>query len=279
MANNPNYPKSFSANGYPIHTRNPSGSLTRVESMLTPAKFRSRFIKGIQQVILDKLGITYSNEELKDFITRAINQVELELNMSIVAQQYVERQPWDASLYSAYVFTQVGHPVLRLDDFSIVSANNDKIFQFPAQWIDASGFFARRVCSVPLLAIQSTGDVVTSQPTALGWSLLHARLGINFIPGYFEISYVSGICLDANSVPVVVNELIGTVAAITLLSGIAPLNMYTTVSLGQDGISQSSANAGTQVFALRMQELQLQKDKLMKELKRVFSRKFYMQNI
>ncbi len=278
MSGNNSYPKSYKANGYPIHVSEPNAALKRVEALLTPKLFRSRFLKGIQEILLDKLGIKYSNEELKDFINRAINTIELELNMSVVAQEYSEKIAWDQSLWNNWIFTQTTHPILRLKDFSIRSANGDNLFRLPAEWVDAGQFHARQINIVPLLSVQSSGGVVASSPTGLGFSLLY-RAGVQWIPSYYEVVYDSGICLDGSSVPVVVNELIGVVAAMDLLSSVASLNMYNSVSLSQDGLGQSSSSSGPQIFALRMQELQAKRDSIMKQLKRVFSQRFFMSNI
>jgi hypothetical protein len=80
-------------------------------------------------------------------------------------------------------------------------------------------------------------------------------------------------------VPVPVNELIGCLAAIDVLSAIAPSNIYNSQTLSQDGISQSSSGVGPRIYELRIQELEVKRDTLIKKLKGIFSGKFFVDNI
>jgi len=274
------YPKSYNTSTYPVHVTKPTGLLKRIESLITPAQFRMRYLKGIQEVIFDNIGVKFSDEELKDYINRAINEAELALNIPIFAEHHKEKLPWDSALYRSWCFTRVRKgPMLSIEKLSIESAQGTDIFVLPADWIDMSqSKSARTITVIPLLAASGTG-VLAGPVSSGGYAYVLSALGVNWLPAYWNVEYTAGICADAGSVPVVVNELIGTIAAQTLFSATAPLNMTNSVSLSQDGLGQSKSGPGNQLFALRQQELEIKKQTLLKQLRTIFTQSFYVSNI
>jgi hypothetical protein len=76
-----------------------------------------------------------------------------------------------------------------------------------------------------------------------------------------------------------VNELIGTIAAIAILSEIAATFIYNSQSQSQDGISQSSTGPGPRIYQLRIEELMLKRDELTRKLKAIFSTRLFVGNI
>jgi hypothetical protein len=271
--------KSFPTTTYPIHANGTSGLLKRVEPLLTPEKLKSRHLKGVLE-LAKRFGITYTNDELKDRINLATNQTEIELGVPIFAEQFKEKHPFDVNLYRAFIHirTEQG-PIVSLEDFSIVSSDQQTIFNVPIQWVETAQFHQRQINVIPLLS--NFGGTTVNTPVASGGiaylSILLNQFG--FIPSYWQVTYTAGVCKDPGCVPVVVNELIGTIAAMEMLSSIAPNNLHTSVSLSQDGIGQSSSNPGPQLFQMRMQELEAKKKTLMGQIKRVFSAKYFLSNI
>jgi hypothetical protein len=60
---------------------------------------------------------------------------------------------------------------------------------------------------------------------------------------------------------------------------LAANNQYNSQSLGQDGLSQSTSGPGTQLYVQRIQDLQQQKEQILKQLKRVFVNKMFMSTL
>ncbi len=273
MAYNP--PKKYESGTYPVHVKDPTGLLTRIEPLLTPKLLKSRFLKGI----LERLppGVTYSNEELKDFITLAVNEVESELGVLMFAEKKVHTAPFDINLYNSWIFTKTeSGPILELYDLSIAAANLADIYTIPAEWIDASQFTRSIITVVPLLAASGLSVISTSSPAAIPFL---RQLSVNWLPSYWRIEYLSGICKDPGKVPVIVNQLIGTIVAINMLSQIQTNNIYNSQSISADGISQSSSSAGNQIYLPRINELKEKRKEYVGQLRKITQQKFFLSNI
>jgi hypothetical protein len=269
--------KPIATNVYPVQANDTSGLLTRVEPLLTPAKLKSRYLKGI----LEKLppGVSYSNEELKDQINLAINEIEVELKVPVFAEQFKERLPFHYNDYKSYIHlrTNAG-PIISIEDLAIVSANMANIFRIPAEWIDTANFHQRLINVVPLLAAYGVNSVSGAVGNG-GIAFLTTISNLLWIPAYWQVTFTAGLCKDAGQVPVVVNNLIGIYAALNILSSIAPNNQNTSVSLSQDGLGQSSSGHGVMVFQTRRSELEQKKQEILKQLQRIFGQKMFVTTI
>lgn len=273
--------KSYGTSIYPVHANGTSGLLKRVEPLMTPDQFKSRHLKGILELAA-RFGITYTAEELKDRINLSVNQAEVELGVNVFAEQVQEKHPFDHNLYMNYIHVRTEQmPIISIEDFSIVSSNQQRLFQIPSIWIETGNFHQGLVNVIPILAsfglfgTQAEGSFANG----IGVAFLTVLGGLQFIPAYWQLKYTCGLAENAGSVPVVVNELIGTIGAMEILSNIAANNIYNSQSLGQDGISQSSSGPGTQIFLTRMAELEKKKATLIGQIKRVFGRKIFISNI
>jgi hypothetical protein len=269
--------KSIATNAYPVQANDTSGLLTRVEPLLTPAKLKSRYLKGI----LDKLppGVSYSNEELKDQINLAINEIEIDLKVPVFAEQFKERLPFHYNDYKAYIHlrTNAG-PIISIEELAIVSANMANIFRIPAEWIDTANFHQRLINVVPLLAAYGINSVSGAVGNG-GIAFLTSISNLLWVPAYWQVTFTAGLCKDAGQVPIVVNNLIGIYAALNILSSIAPNNPNTSVSISQDGIGQSSSGPGVQIFQTRRAELEQKKHEILKQLQRLFGQKMFVTTI
>jgi len=79
-------------------------------------------------------------------------------------------------------------------------------------------------------------------------------------------------------IPTPVNELVGCIAAINILSMIAATFIATSQSQSIDGITQSSSFLGPRLYQLRIEELEGRRAKLCAELSGIFSSKFWLGN-
>lgn len=276
--------KSYGTAQYPVHAEQTSGLLKRCEPMLTPDKLISRHLKGIPMVFPN--GDAYSSEELKDKIMLAMNETELLLGTTVTREAFMEKHPFDWALYKAFIHIKSEHgPIASLEKICIKTSNGLDIFSIPPEWIETANFAKNLINVIPLLAAFGA-NTASGTPIAASGGAGAAFLAVwtangnaQHIPAYWEIHYTSGLSNKEGQIPVPVNELIGIVAAMDILSAIAPNNLYNSQSLTQDGISQSSSGPGPMIYRTRMEELQMKKEELVKKLKAVFSRRYFVGNI
>jgi hypothetical protein len=270
------FSKKYGTAMYPVHALHTSGLFKRVEPILTPEQLRSRFLKGIPLFFAN--GDTFSDDDLKDRIYLASNQVELDLKTTLVREQRQEKLPFKSEDYKSYIhLTAEQGPLVSIEELAIVSADQNNIFQIPPQWIETTNFTKRIINVIPLLAAYGVNSVQGAVGNA-GIAFLTVIDGLNWVPAYWQIQYTSGISNKEGLIPTNVNELIGCIAAIDILSQIAATFIHTSQSQSQDGISQSSSGPGPRIYQLRVEELELKRKRLEKELRNIFSNKFILGN-
>ena len=269
------YPKSYGTAIYPVLAEETSGLIKRIEPILSPEKLVSRYLKGIPGIA------SYSDDELKDKIDLAMNEVEVLIGTTITPVVRKEKHPFDISLYRSFIHIMANFgPIVQLNRFSIQSSNNINIFEIPADWIEAARFFQRQINVIPLTVVGATGISQGGPTGAAGLAFIAAMNGgISWVPSYWEVEYVTGVCGKEGHVPMIVNELIGAVAAIDILGPLGALNTNTSISVSHDGISQSSSGPGPAVYQTRIGELQAKKDDLVAKLKKIYYNKYFLTNI
>jgi hypothetical protein len=268
--------KSYGTAMYPVHALTTSGLFTRVEPLLTPEQFKSRFLKGIPLFLTN--GATYSDDDLKDRIYLAANAVELDIKTTLTREQRQEKLPFKQEDYKAYIhLTAEQGPIVSLEELAIVSADKNNIFQIPPEWIETANFSKRIINVIPLLAAYGVNTVQGAVGNA-GIAFLTVIDGLNWVPAYWSVKYTSGISNVEGKIPTVVNELVGVVAAIDIISEIAQSFILTSQAQSQDGISQSSSMPGPRLFALRIEELEKKRARLEAQIRNIFSSRFILGN-
>lgn len=261
---------------YPVHAISTSGLFKRIEPILNPSQLKSRFLKGIPLFFPN--GDTFSDDDLKDRIYLAANQVELDLKTTLTREQRQDKLPFKNEDYKAYInLTAPQGPVISIEQLAIVSADKNIIFEIPPTWIETSNFEKRIINVIPLLAAYGVNSVQGSVGNA-GIAFLTVIDGLNWVPAYWQIKYTTGISTKEGLLPTPVNELIGCVAAIDILSEIAATFIHTSQSQSQDGISQSSSGPGPRIYELRIADLRLKREKIENQLRTIFSNRFVVGN-
>jgi hypothetical protein len=147
------------------------------------------------------------------------------------------------------------------------------------EWIEVANNVMGQINVIPLLttfgSLQTGGNVTQNA----GMIFIAALGSMHWLPAFWEIKYKSGLSPKEGQVPMVVNSILGCMAAIDILSNLASLNTSNSVSLSQDGISQSSSGPGTQVYTQRIQELEMKKEKFIGEIKAMYGSKIVFGNI
>jgi hypothetical protein len=268
------YPKDYETKSYPVGAIDTSSLLRRVEPILTPEKLVSRYLKGINLT-------QYSQDELKDIITLAADKAEVLIDTTITPVIRKEKHPFDRSLYRSFIHIMANFgPILQINKVCIRSSNNKNIFEIPADWIEAARFYQKQINIIPLTVVGATG-ISEGQPTgAAGLAFIAAMNGgIDWVPSYWEIEYTTGVSVKEGQVPTIVNDLIGTIAAINILGNLGPQNRNTSLSISHDGISQSSSNPGPNIYQARIAELTTEREMMIKKIRKVFYNKRFVTNI
>jgi hypothetical protein len=253
-----------------------SGILSRCEPILTPEKLVSRFLKGIPRVLPN--GDVYTDDDYKDQIYLATNEAESLVGFTFSREQYVGKAPYDKALARQYLHikTEQG-PILSVQRLCVTSADGYNIYDIPPEWIETSGFSKKIINIIPILGSMAlgrgTGGIYATSLFAVFFS------NLSFLPGFWQYEITTGVSKDEGQFPAIVNQLIGTIAAINILSPLAATNIMTSQSLNQDSLSQASSGLGPRVYQLRIEELTKKRDELMGKIKTVFSNKFLVSSI
>lgn len=270
------YSKSYDTAMYPVHALKTSGLFQRVEPLLTPEQLKIRFLKGLNPFFA-LTGVHFSDDDLRDRIYLAANQVELDLKVTLTREERQEKLPFKQQDYKAYIhLTAEQGPVVSIEQLAIVSADKNNIFEIPAEWIETTNFAKRIINVIPLLAAYGVNSVQGAVGNA-GIAFLTVVDGLDWVPAYWQIRYTTGISNEEGKIPTVVNELIGTVAAIDLITELLPIFIATSQSQSQDGISQSSS-FNPQIILALLEWLQQKRAKLEKQIRNVFSNRFIVGN-
>lgn len=271
-----NQTKKIQTAVYPVHAVGTSGLMRRCEAFLTPEQLVSRFLKGIP--LKFRNGDSFTPDELKDRIYLAMNEAELLIGTTITRESFQEKVPFDYSLYRAYIHVMAEHrPMISIEHLAIVSADHNTIFEIPPTWIETANFSKGLINVIPLLAAYGVNSVQGAVGNA-GIAFLTVIDGLNWVPAYWQINYTAGLSTKEGLIPTPVNELIGCIAAIAILSEIAPNNIWNSQSQTQDGISQSSSGPGPNIYARRIEELEKKRDELTRKLKSIFSTRYFVGN-
>lgn len=271
--------KSYGTAQYPVHAENTSGLIQRSEPMITPELLISRFLKGIPLQFPNGDGFT--PDELKDRIYLSTNEAEILIGMTIEKVQFKEKAPFDVALFNSYVHTRTEHgPIVSVEELSIVSANGQRIYTVPPDWIETANFTKRLISVIPLLGAYGFSQSGTGQSSDVGGlAFLSVLASASFVPAFWQTRYTAGLSNQEGKFPTVVTELVGTLAAISILSEIAPTNIYSSQSLSMDSNSQSSSGPGPRIYVQRIEDLEKKRDELVKKIKGTFSNKFFISNI
>jgi hypothetical protein len=265
--------KTYPTKKYPVDASKTSNLLGRVEALLTPELLISRHLKGIPEVA------KYSNDELKDQIELAMNDVELLTGLALTPVVIMERHPYDYNLYKSFIHFKVNHrPILSVESVKIVSTDNKPLYTMPNEWVEMGLAHKGQINILPLLQTFGASNVTSSGTPSGALIFLQAMNSNAWLPAFWTVEYTYGLC-DEGKLPIVINQIVGMTAAISILSSMQALNRNNSQSLSSDGISQSSSGQGPQVYAKRIDELTAERERLMQKIKAIFHNKYYLSNI
>ena len=271
----------YSQSKAPIGAISPVGAVDtapfqRLEPIITPEQLKSRWLFGIPMVSAIKNPITgdrakLTDDMIRDIIVGAVTDAEEESHSTIFPVQFNEKLPFDRNHYLSFGFAKLNNkPVSSIDQFMVTPANNVDVFQVPLDWVETAGLPQGQLNIIPIgIALNGTafgGGVISG--VGAGAAAFLAILGNqSWVPYFWRIVYTAGY-VDG-MVPRYVNDLVGTIAAIKILSELGATHaQVTSSSLGLDGLSQSVGTPGPNIYEVRIQKLEEQKRQYLKTVKR-----------
>jgi hypothetical protein len=262
----------FTNSRYPVGSQFPTGATDaqetkRVESILTAAQLKDRFLFGIPLVSFFPHPVTgvrqeMSDENVQERIIIAVNQAELDLGIVISPVSFSERHPYDYNFWRKHAYIKVKkRPVFSVESYMFKAANGAELLRIDQNWIDMGQAHLGQINLVPIFPALAAQGITATTPTPTAsatWALFSGAY--NWVPSMIEIAYTCG--FPGGQVPVSLNDYIGLVAAIDILSSLASTYKGQSYSLGIDGIQQSQSFAGPNQFAPRLEELTRKREAL-----------------
>lgn len=254
----------------------------KVEPLVTAAQVKSRFLFGIPLVSAMKDPLTgkaqvYSDDLIKDTIDRAVSIVEMQTGLDIFPQQNKEKHPFDRNEYEAFgYFRPEKRPITSIEALTITPPSGTDIYSIPLEWVETAYLPKGQINLIPLGNAIAYG---TPANVGSGGALFLNVLGNQpWIPAFWQITYTSG--FPDGVLPKIINELIGCVAALEILSSLAATyGKSQSHSLGIDSLSQSISTPGPQIFKVRWQELEDKRKAMVKKLKTSYGLNLFSGNV
>jgi hypothetical protein len=251
---------------------NTQQSWDRSAALITPEQLRLKHCFGIPLVSAMRDPITQKNMVMTDpmieeMIDDAAARIELETGITVFPQQFTEKPAFDSHEYNSFMYFRTKHrPVMSIEMINVTPSNEIDIFEIPIDWVETGNLHQGQINVIPMtIALNKQGGIATTA-SANGGAFLQIFGYRNWIPAFWKIKYTAG--FPSGKVPKVVNDLIGVVASMEILSMLAATNAKSQgSSLSIDGLSQSVSTPGPEVYTRRLKDLAEKRHMLTKKLK------------
>lgn len=254
------------APGRPDPENSIDSSFSRYGPLITAQELKDKFLYGIR-LKSPETGQEMTLDMIDEHILEAIAEVEDECHISIFPTQLTERQSFDRNLWQSLGYIKLRHrPVISVEDLSIVSSNDVKLWTISSDWIDKGNMSKGLLYILPLNIAQVPQASGTNGGPTGGAVFLALLGGASWVGAYWQIQYSIGF-KDAEF-PRQINALIGCVASINILSQLAAANARSSSkSLGIDGLSQSSSGPGPGIYDTAIAALEKRRQMLVRKAK------------
>lgn len=256
----------------------------RSQPLLTAQQLKNQFLFGVPLVSREIDPITglvqvMTDELLDEYIDNAITDSEEELGIRIMPVQVEERYPWDRLEYLSMGYLKLrSRPVASIERVDIESSDGQLLYLIPQDWIEVGYLEKGQLNIVPLTTVALSG-LSTVQPTSNGAAAFLNLMAVRaWVPGYWKVKYTLG--FKDGLIPKFINQYIGTVAAIKILGMLQATNAGNqSSSLGIDSLSQSKSTPGPNLYAVRIEQLEAYRTKMMGKIKARYGLKLFSSNL
>jgi hypothetical protein len=257
----------------------------RTEPLVTPEKLVQRHLWGLPLVSGMKDPITgvaarITSDMLVDFIDKAAATAELDTGLTIFPMQIEKKFEWSLKDYQSYGYFKIPHrPVASIESMTVNLSDNSDVYNVPLEWIETANLQWGQLNIIPLTVALMGGNSTGIPTTGGGMAFLSAFQGrMNWIPAFWKIRYTIG--FPQGALPKMVNELIGVIAAMDVLSQLgATYGKSSGSSMSIDGFSQSVSTPGPEIFKTRLADLEAKRQMLVRKLKNLYSLRLFSDNV
>lgn len=260
-----------------LGTMEPGFKEERVGPILTVERFRNEYLWGIpKKAILT--GEELTDDILKQFILKGIGDLEMAVRIAVNPVKIEDRFDFERAddlMFSTRRMTR--WPILSVEKLrALWPGRNETLpgqsqeIDYPTSWVTLQGDMGL------VRIIPNSGTVVNADVSFLASSAYRTAVlgGLKTWPNMWRITYIAGLNFD--QIPSTVNDCIGVMAALKLLSMLGPvLFPFNSQSVGIDGMSQSMATPGPMWLQQRMAELAQERDRLVQLLKNYYGTDLY----
>jgi hypothetical protein len=256
-----------------------NGTWSYLEPLIEPDRLIRLFLLGIPLVIKDSFTgkpIPLGPEVIKEQIIEAVGLTETETGADIIPKQITEKQAFDFMAYRSCGYMMLRHrPVISIESFTLTDSMNRQIFKIENDWIETSQLQQGQLNILPL-GMAANGQALA--PFFGGASLMYAAIRSNWIPSVFQVQYTAG--FRNAMIPKPLNQLIGTIAAMEVLSIMAAtFARSTSGALSIDGLSQSASSPGGDLYSIRLKDLAEKRNMLVKKIQRKINLGLIIDNV
>jgi hypothetical protein len=220
-------------------------------------------------------GETLPDSTIDFYINAAISELEHILDISITPVVYYDKYDYIRERFTwSYNYLKVDHsPILNVEKVEL-SFSND---------MDVNGFVQFPLEHVHVMPQEGVIQLVPAFGTSLSGFLMSAFSGTQFhalratgmtdFPGGLRVKYTAG--FNQDKIPYEIVQTIETMAAIQILSLMGPVfQPNNSVSIGIDGVSQSTSTPGVRFFMERLDMLTKERDRQIDLLKGYYQKRW-----
>lgn len=236
----------------------------RVGPLIDVERFRQEYLFGVP-LKSQLTGEEISDETLRQFIRKGVSDFETSVRVPVSPVRITEEFNFERADDTAFGPRQLKRwPLLEVESLQALwpGRHPGQEANYPTNWIVPDGDTGLiRIVPRSGTDVQASVNFIASS----GYQGLYLGTFKHW-PNMWKVTYRAGFKHDR--VPDSVNDLIGILSALKLLSTLGPvLFPYNSQSIGIDGLSQGTGNAGPQFLSQRMQELTGERDRLVAQLR------------
>ena len=254
----------------------------RVEPLISVDKLKRQFLFGIP-LVSQLTGEEMTDDTIKEIIAQAVSDFETATRVPVspvrIKDRFDFRRPDDLAfstrqltrwpvieveaLHALFPGRMDGRTMPNIDpvnDPENQAASQE--IEYPSSWIEIEGD------SGLMRIIPKSGSLVNADISFIATTGYRSILlgGLKEWPSLWRVTYRAG--FDQDKIPGVVNKLIGTFAAIQVISNCYPaLSPANSFGIGLDGMSQSIGIQLAQLLMARINDLVQDRDRLINQIK------------
>lgn len=249
-----------------------SAPLITAEQVRTKHLFGIPLVSNLRDPVTGTLAV-FTDPMIEDAIQDSAAKVEFETGLTIFPTPFEEKPPFDKHLYDSFMFFRTkNRPVMSIEALRVTPSNEVDIYDLPTDWIETANLHRGQINVIPTTIALTKQGSVASTASGSGAAFLSVFGYRNWIAAFWLIKYTAG--FPSGKVPKVINELIGVVTAMEILSMLASTyGKSQSSSLSIDGLSSSSSSPGPEIFTRRLKDLADKRVWLVNKLKAYFGLK------